>query len=280
MVRNILALLSLALTFLSVTAQDDEAYLKANAVLIDNPEKLSESVYNLLKPFQVIMFGEMHGTNESTRFVNGLTNLFTSKGDSLQVGLEITPELMNKFLQLRTDSSIYQSEFFRNPPYLDGRESYAWANLISQLNKNPKVNIFFFDTNRDKEVVPFRDSLMSAKIKTQFKQNPAWRMITLSGNYHNKISNQASMTSFLMRDKELNLSPKICSLNMEYKEGSCNANFTHGLEIKQLGSYPSVYNSTLGYDQYLILLPAKSNYEYTGFYYTKNITAAKMVSEK
>ena len=67
---------------------------------------------------------------------------------------------------------------------------------------------------------------------------------------------------------------------MEYKEGSANASFTHGLEIKQLGSYPSVFNSTEGYDRYLLLYSANSNYDYNGIYYTKYITAATMTTSK
>jgi hypothetical protein len=274
--RNIFFILLLSLTFLSASGQNDEAYLKANAIRIDNPEKLNDSIYSLLSQFEVIMFGEMHGTNESAPFVSGLTNLLTNKDDSVQVGLEITPELMNRFLQLHNDSSIYQSEFFANPPYLDGRESIAWANLISSLNKNHKVVVFFFDTNRDEDVVPFRDTLMAATIKTQFNKHPTWKMITISGNYHNSISNPGSMTSVLKR----NISAKVCSLNLEYKEGTCMANFTgQGFKKKVLGSYPSVFNSTEGYDRYLLLYSANSNYDYNGIYYTKYITTASMVKD-
>jgi hypothetical protein len=273
--RSIFFILFLSLTFLSARGQNDEVYLKANAIRFDNPEKLNDSVYTLLSPFQVIMVGEMHGTNESAPFVRGLTNLFTNKGDSVLVGLEIPAELMNRFLQLHNDSSIYQSEFFANPPYLDGRESIAWANLISSLNKNHKVIVFFFDTNRDENVVPFRDTLMAANIKTQFNKHPAWKIITLSGNYHTSISNPGSMTSFLKR----NITAKICSLNMEYKEGTCMASFSGDFKKKALGSYPSVFNSTEGYDRYLLLYSANSNYDYNGIYYTKYITAASMVKD-
>jgi hypothetical protein len=276
MTRNLLLLLTFALTLIRVSGQDNEAYLIANAIRFKNAEKLNDSIYNLLSPFQIVMVGEMHGTNESAQFIIGLANLFTNKGDSVQVGLEINPEFMSTYLQLHTDSSVYQSEFFSHPPYLDGRESLPWANLIATLNKNPKVKIFFFDTNRNTDVVPFRDSLMAMNIKIQFNQHPTWKMITLSGNYHNKISDPNTMISFFKR----NVPVKVCSLNVEYKEGSANANFTHGLEIRQLGSYPSVYNSTEGYDRYLLLYPGKSNYDYNGIYYTKYITAAKMTSSK
>lgn len=268
--------LTSTLAFLNASGQDDEAYLKANAIRFENPERLSDSVYNVLSPFQIIMFGEMHGTNESSPFVNGLANLLTGKGDSVQVGLEISPELMNKFLQLKTDSSVYQSEFFANPPYLDGRESTAWANLICTLRKNPKVLLFFFDMDRDESTVQYRDSLMAMNIKAQFNKHPAWKMVTLSGNYHNRITDGTTMTSVLKR----NIAAKVCSLNMEYKEGTCMANFSGEFKKKMLGSYPSAFNSTEGYEKYLLLYSVPSNYDYNGIYYTKYITAATMVTSK
>ncbi len=268
--------LFLIFNFLNVNGQDDETYLKKHAIRIDNPEKLSESIYTLLSPFQIIMFGEMHGTNESAPFFNGLTDLFTNKGDSVLAGLEIPPGLMTQFTTHNTDSSIYQSDFFNNPPFLDGKESFPWANLISKLNNNKKVNIFFFDVNENEGKVYERDSLMSEKIKSQLNQHPSWRIITLSGNYHNRITDTRTMTSVLKR----NSTAKICALNMEYKEGSCNANFKYGLEIKKLGSYRTIYNSTSGYDHYIILLAENSGYDYNGFYYTKYITPAKMTTTK
>src|SRR5689334_18537352 len=137
---------SLVLIYINVQGQNDESYLRANAILVDNPEKLNDSIYSLLAPFQVIMFGEMHGTNESAPFVKGLANLFTSKGDSVSVGLEIPPMLMTTFLSRSTDSSIYASDFFSQPA-VSGKESVPWAALISALNKNKKVQLFFFDVN-------------------------------------------------------------------------------------------------------------------------------------
>jgi hypothetical protein len=266
----------LMLGFFNVQGQDDEAYLKANAIKIDNVAKLSDSIYAMLSGFQIITVGEIHGTNESAPFVYGLTDLFTNKGDSVLVGLEIPPTLMAKYTLLHTDSSIFQSEFFNNPPFIDGKESYPWATLIAMLNNNPKVKIFFYDVNAGEGKVYERDSLMAQKIKVQHTNNTKWRVITLSGNYHNSITNQTAMTAVLKR----NIEAKVCSLNMEYKEGSANANFGNGIEVKRLGSYPSIFNSTAGYDRYLLLYSPQANYDYNGIYFTKYITAAKMTTAK
>src|SRR5689334_12576646 len=112
MIRNLFLFISLALAFLNIHGQGNSAYLKANAVRVEDPYRLNDSVYTLLSPFQVFMVGEMHGTNESAQIVIGLANLFASKGDSVSVGLEIPAELMANFISSRTDSSIYQSNFF------------------------------------------------------------------------------------------------------------------------------------------------------------------------
>lgn len=257
---------------MSVQAQQvDVAYVKANAVRIDNVNRFSDSVFNLLNPFQLIMLGEVHGTNESALFVNGLANLFTSKGDSVQVGLEIPSSQLTEFLLLHSHHSIYQSAYFRGKA-LSGKETVSWATLISKLNENPRVKLFFFDFNNGDGSMYHRDSIMSAKIKNQFNQRPTWKMITLGGNFHNQITGKKTMISFLLHDQQI----KICSLNIEYSYGSALANFGKGLEVKQLINPPSPYISTLSWDKFLLLVPSNSRYPYNGFFYIREITPAKL----
>jgi hypothetical protein len=263
-------------TFCYAWSQNESTYLKTNAIRIEEPEMLNSIVYDLLSPYQAIMFGEMHGTNESAPFVSGLVRLMTAKGDSVLVGLEIPPEQMSEFLNHHTDSTIRHSTFFTRPNPDSGRESVPWLNLLLTLNKNPKVKIFFFDVNADEGRLYDRDSVMATKIRMRHSEHPTSKVITLSGNYHNMITNPFSMISVFKR----NSTSRVCSLNMLYKEGSANANFGRGLEVKELGSYPSVYNSTDGYDRYVMLLPSTAYADYDGFYYVKAITPAKMVLSK
>ena len=116
---------------------------------------------------------------------------------------------MKAFLSLHTDSSIYQSEFFHKSS--SGKETTAWASLISRLNNNPRIQVFFFDMNDDEGKLYQRDSIMSEKIKTQFLKHPRWKMIALSGNYHNRTSGEPTMAAYLLKDPMFN----VCSLNME-----------------------------------------------------------------
>jgi len=262
--------------YIGLSGQSELSYLKANAIPINDPEQLNERIYEELSPFQIIMFGEMHGTNESAPFVNGLAKLFSEKGDSLSIGFEIPSDQMTQFLLMHTDSSIYASDFFHRPISVSGKESIPWAKLISSLNENPKVEIFFFDVDQIEETYYQRDSLMYSKIKKQYLRSPNWKMITFGGNYHNKISEPTSMISYLIKDKELNLQSKICSLNFEYLEGYARANFGHGLEVKLLGRPESIYDTMISYDHYFFLYPPSSRHDYTGFYYSRYITAAEM----
>jgi hypothetical protein len=273
-------LLSLLLVFFCAYGQNNSSYLKANAIRVDNPNQLSDSVYNLFSPFQIFMVGEMHGTNECAQFVIGLANLLANKGDSVSVGLEIPSEQMQAFIASHTDSSIYQSNFFCCNPDLDGRESFAWASVISHLKTNRKIEIFFFDRNADEGKIYLRDSTMYLKIKKQIQLHPHWKMVTLSGNAHASFTTDEKKTAtYLRQDKELNLYSKLCTIYNYYLQGTCNANFGHGLEEKKLGRPINDFDTTLTFDKYVLLLTAKSTFPYTAIYYTKNITASEMVKD-
>ncbi len=261
-------------------AQGTINHLRKNAIQVDNPDKLSDSAYRLFEPFQLIMVGEMHGTNEPAKFVKGLANLFAENGDSVQVGLEIPSQQMKAFLASHTDSSIYQSDFFSKAPSLDGRASLAWAGIISSLKNNPKVKLFFFDRNEDEGMLYERDSLMYVKIKNQIGEHPHWRVITICGNAHNRIApGEKKASYFLRRDAGLALSSKICSINHYYLRGSCMANFGHGLEEKKFDRPLNEYDTTFQFDNFLLLKTQTSSYPYTGIYYTKYITLSKLVRD-
>lgn len=277
MTKYIFLILTATLICTNIFAQDAATLLRKGAVRVDNPEHLSDSVYTLLSPFQIVMVGEMHGTTKPAQLVTGLAQLLTSKGDSVSVGLEILPELMRSYDSLQTDSSIFKSQFFAYPPFHDGRGSFAWANLIAALNDNPKIQIFFYDITKGEEEKYSRDSIMFTKIKRQYLLHPSWKMITLSGNAHN--SNQPDkMITYLRQDKELNLDAgKICSLNNHYAKGTCNANFGKGLELHYSESHESIWDTILPFSDYLYLYSSKSNARYTGVYYTRYMMPAKMV---
>jgi len=281
--KNLLAILMIGLAFSNADGQDFPTYLKKYAVKIDKLDSLNNNIYDLISDYKLIMIGEMHGTNEPAKFVIGLTELMTNKGDSVQVGFEISTDQMTEFLHNHSDKSISSSDFFSKNS-LDGRASFAWAEAISRLNKNPNVNIFFYDVN-DGESKTFddRDSIMCLKIKNKIKEHPSWKTVTLSGNIHNMLlpyKGKTKMALYLSNDKELNISAKICSLNHYYQSGTMLNNTGNGLEMHQIDNQDWDYAKLVDYDNYLFLFPINMTDSYSGIYFTRKVTAAKLVNGK
>lgn len=117
----------------------DSGYVSRHAIRIEKPDSLGSDIYEAIFPYQLIMVGEMHGSNESPRFVLSLADLLVKRGNYVQVGLEIPSEQMKTYLSSLTDSSIYHSDFFVHKR-LDGR---ALNNiLIIDIFQTP-VNLKF-----------------------------------------------------------------------------------------------------------------------------------------
>lgn len=274
----------LTFTFFLFTANgQDLSTIKENAIKIDKLDSLNRKIYKLLSNYKLIMVGEMHGTNEPAKLVIGLTELLTNIGDSVQVGLEIPSDQMTKYLELHLNSNIYSSDFFAKNS-TDGRASFAWAEVISKLNTNTKVRIFFYDINKGEcKNTDDRDSAMYLKIKNEIKGHPKWKTITLSGNIHNMLlpyKEKTKMALYLSKDIELNISDNICSLNHYYQSGTMLNNTGNGLELHQVNNSTSNYSKAVDYDNYLLLFPVNIVDRYNGIYFTRNVTAAKMVSNK
>ncbi len=263
-------------------SEKKKCFIKENAIKVNQLESLNDTIYNFFSDFKLIMVGEMHGTIEPAKFTIGLAQVLTRNGDSVQLGLEIPAEEMAKFISEHSDSSIYSSEFFMKRA-IDGRENYAWAELISTLNKNKKVKLFFFDINKkDYKVSGNRDSLMYIKIKNQIQKYPNWKIITLSGNIHNMIKpfrGNNTMGCYIINDHELNLSDKLCSINHCYNSGTMYNDVGNGLELRQIQNFNSIYSTSVDYENYLFLYPKTKAENYNGIYFTRYVTAAKIVNE-
>lgn len=281
MTKRLFIILTLTLQLTNIFGQDLQIQLKENAVKIEHLNKLDKLVYEKLKDFNLIMIGELHGTNEPANFLIGLTELFANYGDTVQVGFEIPDGLMTAYNRLLTDSSVYQSDFFLNG-FDDGRASIAWANSITQLTKNSRVQIFFYDIYKtESNEFPNRDSIMYLNIKRRLVEHPNWRTITLSGNVHNmrlKYKEEPKAAYYLCNDKELNLTEKICTLNHYFQSGTMLNNSGNGLELREVNNNPSVFSETFDFDNYLYLYQTANTYN--GIFFTKVITASKLINKK
>ena len=281
MKKNWLFILAFSLSILAAKAQDPATRIKNNAIKIDRPETLNRQVYSALSGYRVIMAGEMHGTNEPAKLITGLARLMTGMGDSVMVGMEIPVGQMTQYLNNPADSTVSSSDFFTQAS-TDGRASHAWAEVISSLTGNPAVRIFFFDVNSGECKNPAdRDSLMYLKIREKIAEHPSWKTITLSGNIHNMLmpyNGKNKVACYLNNDPELSLKGMICSLNHYYQKGGMLNNTGSGLALHEVNNPPSEYTDAVDYDNYLLLFPAGTADRYSGIFFTRTVTAARMVN--
>lgn len=282
MTNNLLSILTTTVIFCNASGQDFATYLKQHAVKIERWDSLNEKVYKLLYDNRLIMLGEMHGTNEPAKFLLGLTKLFTDHGDSVQVGFEIPASAMTDFLNLRTDSSILQSEFFAKSSG-DGRASAAWAATISSVNQIPKAQIFFYDVEAE-DFNERRDSVMYLNIKRKLMEHPTWKTITICGGVHNMLlpfRGEKKAAYHLSNDSELNLQDNLCSLHLRYQYGSANVKRKgSALQITDVGvGVETEYSSTVDYANYLFLFPINYYDTYDGVFFTRLLTPSRLANE-
>ena len=280
--KHLLSIISFTLLLAPLSGQEIPAFIKENAVNIDRLDSLDNKVYHLLTEFRLVMVGEMHGTNEPAKFVIGLTRLLRETGDSVQVGLEIPSGKMTGYINQPSNSNLYSSDFFALNSG-DGRASVAWAELISSIDKDPKVRIFFFDVNIGECKNPGdRDSIMYLKVKDKIREHPKWKTITLSGNIHTMLlpyKEKTKMSLFLSRDEDLHLTGRICSLNHVFGSGTMMNNTGNGLELGNIDNSLSDYSTAVDYENYILLYNVNANNRYSGVFFTRIVTAAKMTSK-
>ena len=267
--------------FFVAQAQDSATlYIQKNAIKVELPNALNQNVYELFKPYKVLMVGEMHGTNEAAQFLKGLAELFTKNNDSILLGIEIPKKEMKQFLKHPSKENIYASKFFAHPDFESGRENYAWADLVALSINNPKIKISFFDCDTSYNNYADRDSLLFQNLKDAMLANPNRRVITISGNIHAQlITDRITMAKFLLYDRVLNLEGKICSLNEFFIRGEMINNNGSGLTKKQVDYGDNYISNAVDYDYYVLLANPKKNYPWTGIFFTRKISAAKMVKE-
>jgi hypothetical protein len=267
--------------FILDTYGQDSNYVRLNAIKIEKQDSLEDNIYEAISPYQLLMVGEMHGSNEPARFIISLTDLLIKKGWNVQIGLEIPSEQMEKFLFFPNDSNIYSSSFFtfKRP---DSRASFAWAHIIEKYIGNANVNIFYFDINTvNIQNVKDRDSLMYLNIKKRILLHPSWKTLTLSGNVHNMLlpyDGEIKMGLYLFRDKELGIANKILSLNHTYSTGQIWDYYGGNLQLKPVDHSNSFFAKTVNYENCLLIYPPNPKMNYSGVYFTRKITTSNLVN--
>lgn len=254
----------------SQNGTDLKRKLEQNAISISQLDKLDSTIYDELKDYDVIMIGEMHGTNEPASFVSGLVKLIADREGKVVLAMEIPENLIKEFEQPISKENLRKTIFF-SMENVDGRNGQAWYDLICKSSYIPGVEIKFIDN----ETVEPRDSSMYLDIKNIRLLNPKVKIISLTGNIHNWLKpfrNEPKLGTYITRDTVIFNSTKIMSINHMYKEGTMMNNTGNGLELKTVEGKDNFYNKTIKSKIYLCKTLFESQNQYTHFLFTEKVT--------
>ena len=263
----------------SLFSQDFSQYIKENAMEVKDISKLDADVYNAISTYELIMVGEMHGTQEPAKLVQSFTNLILANENSVSVGLEIPQKELDNFIKNPSEKTLLESKFFTKKN-IDGRNGNAWLELILYCSKNPNINLFFFD-NYDYQKNQKRDSIMYKGIVAEKKQYPDNKIITLSGNIHNwriPFKEMITMGMYCFQDTINFSSEKICSINHAYSEGTMLNNTGNGLELREIDFEESIFSKSAEYENYLVFYGLEYDSRYSCTFYSEKVHHSEKIN--
>jgi hypothetical protein len=268
-------LVALLFSVSALSGQDYPELLRQNAVEIQKPDSLNEAVYQVVKDFEIIMVGEMHGTLEPAMFVEGLAKLISKKEGIVCVALEIPDEDMLGYMENKNEENLRETYFFSSEN-TDGRNGEAWFNLINKLDDDAKIKLFFIDN----EITSNRDSSMYLEVLKIRKLYPDSKIITLTGNIHNWLIpfREEKRIGALLVENDVVNPDKIMSVNHMFNSGTMMNNFGNGLELKTIEPYESFLNNTLDFDKYLCPIIFENQEQYNYFFYTDKVTHSNVLT--
>jgi hypothetical protein len=273
--KNILKIIFLVFAYIfTANGQDVASELKNNAFPIEDLQNLDSTFYQEIKNYDIIMVGEMHGTNEPALFVYGLLKLLSEMGNEVILAIEIPKSSIGDVRPFNKENLLLTNFF--SMENTDGRNGKAWFELIFKSSALNNVTVEFFDN----EYVSPRDSSMYLDILKLKRNNQGSKIVTLSGNIHNWLKpfrDNPTMGTYIMNDSTTFKASRIMSINHIYKEGTMMNNTGNGLELRIVEGNDNFYNQTIASKMYLCKTLFKGHNQYTHFLYTEQVTHSEKV---
>lgn len=268
--HSYLLFLLLPLQVISQSHIEPVSIIKENAIPIEDLLSLSSDIYSEIDKYDVIMVGEMHGTNEPTEFVSGLCELITKNEEKVVLAIEISSRLMDEIPFNVSEAQLKAMEFF-SMENTHGTNGKAWLQLIQKCSQNKKISLKFIDNFR----AGSRDSSMYLEVLEIKQKYPNTKIVTLTGNIHNWLKpfrGKVKLGGYFMNDM-VNFNPeKIMSINHIYKEGTMMNNTGNGLELQIVKGKDTFFNMTIGTKMYLCPRVFEKQNQYTHFLYTEQVS--------
>ena len=250
--------------------------LRENAVAINDLTKLDQKIYDVISEYEVIMIGEMHGTNEPADFAVGISQLIANNEGGVIIALELPNDLLGDLPYPLTQSRLLQSAYFQMEN-IDGRSGQAWFDLILYAANDSRITLESIDNS----LTSPRDSSMYLDMVRIKKTYPNTKIITLTGNIHNWLKpfrDHTTLGGYLLKDEDHFSASKIMSINHLYKEGTMMNNTGNGLELRTITGEDNILNQTIKSDMYLVQQIFEQQDQYTHILYTEKVTHSEPVA--
>jgi len=265
----------------SLRAQISHEFIKENAIEVTSVEDAkSDTLYQKLKDFQLIMIGERHGTKEPAEFVEHLSKVMVHHGKKVALGLEIPREEMTQFIENPNEESLKQTSFF-SKNNLDGRNAQAWYDLILSCYQDTNIYLFYFD-NLKGRIMKLRSSAMYISLVEVKKEFPDYMFITIMGNVHNRLkpfSGIETMGSLCLKDTVNFKKDKICSIIHLFGGGTLHKDRGDGFQLEEVEFKENHYSEATEFDHFFIQDVEKYFKFYTSLYYSRTITASESIKK-
>lgn len=262
----------------SVEMTEEQKDLKKNAIPIESLSKLSNKIYDEIANFEILMIGEMHGTNEPAEFAYGLCELIAKHEGSVIMAMEIRASRMNNLSDEMSISELKEVNFFRGKNF-DGRNGEAWLDLVYKGIKNDRIILKFIDNPYPSSP---RDSSMYREIRNIHIKNPNTKIVTLTGNVHNSfipLFDKVRIGGYLLKDTVNFDSKKIMSINHVFSEGNMLNSDLTGLKMKTIEREENIYNTILSHEMFLYRKFPKEQNLCTHILYTDKVTASEIIKK-
>lgn len=223
----------------------------------------------------IIIFGELHGTNEIPQFFSDCAQEFISHNESIKIFLEYPSSednVVEKFMQ----GEINENDLIQEPHWArtDGRSSQAmlavFRDLKSYSARGLKIHGFDSNINEGKRTQVMVDHFMAAYSKNSYN-------LILTGNIHAKLTQglpwDANYIPFAMLLKK-NVGNMI-SLDADYLAGTawiCSPK----CGITKIGRRDDESKFNLN----MPIVFSDKIFSYDGYFYFRNISASPPAIEK
>ncbi|MBI5631433.1 MAG: hypothetical protein HY921_11180 [Elusimicrobia bacterium] len=260
-------------------------FIIRNAIKLESPVELPDRMFPELKGYDVIILGEMHGTNEAPAFVQGLLRLIARNGRSAFLAVEIPAgeqHAIDSFLETGRIDILKKTAFFSRD-FQDGRSSRAMAGLLEAVRSIPGVEVVCFDPGISAGAQE-RDSGMARNIKDAFLRLRKDHAVVLAGNVHASIGRGTSWDkNYRPMGYLLHAGPgaifsqdEILAVLNRYKKGSawvCSGGAASDCKETALEQKDSGYTLAVPWSSYFLKEPELAR-GYNATFFSRAITAS------